>query len=82
MSHWYKFQISSDTYIVCKAERKSQVIEVLPFKAAFKNCVSRDNVPPLRDDPHHVVFNSVNRLKESLPVILPHIESLQSQVGA
>ena len=62
---------------MCKADRKAQVIEVLPFKVEFKNCVGRDNVPPLRNDPNHVVFNSVNRLRESLPLILPHIELAQ-----
>ena len=62
---------------MCNADRKKQVLEVLPFKAEFKSCVAREDVPPLRNDPNHVVFNSVNRLRESLPLILPHIELAQ-----
>lgn len=63
MAHWYKFSASELGIVICKAERKVEISEALPFDVSFVGCVARDKIGPLRDDPHITVFNSVNNLK-------------------
>lgn len=73
MSHWYRFNVPEVGLVICKAERKAQIEQVLAPKIKFMGCVAREKIGPLRDDPHHTVFNSLSRLREVMGRVAPQL---------
>ena len=74
--HWYKFNITGGLKVICKASRKKEIQEVLPFEADFSGCVARSKLHDLRVQDDYIVLNSVARLRAFIPILKQHVPSL------
>ena len=78
MAHWYRFDVPEVGLVICKAERKAQIEQVLATEVKFMGCVAREKLGPLRTDPYHTVFNSLHRLQDVMGQVCPHLLASKS----